>query len=127
MSFQITHTYDPSTQKAVAKDAVVLDPEHPSIRYFIDRWFSISPGEAAGIETTVGAARYLAQLIEAQTKPPRIPEPRGLGAVVEDSAHRLWLRHSNSPGSFPWICEGQGSRGWSEFDGVKVLSEGVTP
>ena len=67
----------------------------------------------------------LADQIEAQTRPPKPEEPRCLGAVVEDAEGRRWVRHSITPGSFPWIAEGRGGEGWSNIAAVRVLSEGV--
>src|SRR5690242_11464096 len=39
---------------------VVLDPENPSLRYFVRNWQDVAPRDKAGTETTVGAARYIA-------------------------------------------------------------------
>jgi hypothetical protein len=67
--------------------------------------------------------------IEAQTAdptPPKPNEPTGLGAVVWDAGTR-WTLAVRIPGSFPWVGEHGGVRGWNEFsDAVEVLSEGVT-
>lgn len=105
---------------------VVLDPEHPSIRHFISTWVDVLPG---GSESTGGAARYLSQQIEAQTKP-RVAEPLGLGAVVEGREGNRWVRTNESSG-FPWRKVGSVDRvsAWtgitSAYEPVAVLSEGV--
>lgn len=62
----------------------------------------------------------------ANPTPPKPNEPTGLGAVVWDAGTR-WTLAVRIPGSFPWVGEHGGVRGWNEFsDAVEVLSEGVT-
>ena len=77
-----TYTYNPVTQKVVPRDAIVLD---------LDAANDLIPRSEVA-ETAIKALRKspfisdsgLADQIEAQTKPPRIPEP-GLWGVVEAS------------------------------------------
>ena len=67
----------------------------------------------------------IADQIEAQTRPPKPPEPQGLGAVVEDAEGERWVRLDSD--MYPWFA--QGSRDFSAWDhiaAVRVLSEGVT-
>ena len=74
---------------------------------------------------------YLANEIEAQTRPPRIPEPTGLGAVVEMVNGDKVIRTSNP--DFPWVLAHDPSRNayhWTEYGGlpaepVRVITEGV--
>lgn len=72
---------------------------------------------------------YLANQIEAQTKPPKPPEPQGLGAVVEDSEGRRWTRFASYTDA--WAQNGdqyaqEGNRPYNRIDAVRVLSKGVT-
>lgn len=131
MSVMQSCTYNPATEKVVPKGSVVLDPEHPSIRYFIGKWVDVLPGEASGIETTVGAARYLSQQIEAQAKPPRIPEP-GLWGVVESTVTYEGTTYSTSlvrhPGPGTANCWLDRSGSWFSWDDLidpVLIREGV--
>lgn len=67
----------------------------------------------------------LATSIESQTRPPKPPEPTGLGAVVEDSEGVRWVRHRTSGGG-GWFVDGI-ARTYDRIDAVRVLSEGVQP
>lgn len=72
----------------------------------------------------------LADQIEAQTKPPKIPEPIALGAVVEDAQGQRWVRASTFTTVRHWRgCDDstQGRERWENIDAVRVLSEGVQP
>jgi hypothetical protein len=66
-----------------------------------------------------------AALREYANPTPRIEEPQGLGAVVEDAAGERWVRH---PGMFdrPWFRPDEPSASWRDLPVVRVLSEGVT-
>jgi len=72
----------------------------------------------------------LRRYAEAQTKPPKPPEPRGLGAVVEDAEGQVWVRFKTAE-IRPWRRNWPGYSSFGAFfrdiDAVKVLSEGVTP
>jgi len=76
------------------------------------------------------AAGWIADQIEAQTKPPKPAEPTGLGAVVEDSQGREWLRRVRDKGRAPWAHYDESERGvytrdYDDINAVRVLSEGV--
>lgn len=67
----------------------------------------------------------------ANPKPPII-EPTGLGAVVEDSRGRTWIRYLRPGTSAPWLWSEAPEHVerlsvWSAIDAVAVLSDGVTP
>lgn len=56
-----------------------------------------------------------------------LDEPTGLGAVVEDSKGRPWIRWSRGTGCV-WRCAEVAafdSRAWGKVAAVRVLSEGV--
>lgn len=103
---------------------VVLDPENPSLRYFLSRWCGIPPRERATAETTVGAAWYIADQIEAQTRPPRIPEP-GLWGVVRahNVGHRIdrdWVRYPEGwRDANDWLAE------WDDLIDPVLVREGI--
>lgn len=67
----------------------------------------------------------LADSIEAQTRPPKPPEPKGLGAVVEDRDGVRWVRcdDSNSSG-LVWHGPSDFARRYSQIDAVTVRNEG---
>lgn len=100
---------------------VVLDPFDPpllanNLRYIHGKYIGArAPGEELLLR--------LADQIEAQTRPPKPPEPQGLGAVVED---RDGLRWVNSHRVTAWVHQDMQPRKWGELDVVRVLSEGVT-
>ena len=64
---------------------------------------------------------WLADQIEAQTKPPKPAEPTGLGAVVEDASGKRFVRYD---GDWPWL-DGTANLQWQHINAVRVLSEGV--
>jgi len=73
---------------------------------------------------------WLADQIEAQTKPPKPAEPTGLGAVVEDADGMRWVQARAE--EYPWrpsvaveIGAGPLYKPWDQIDAVRVLSEGV--
>ena len=109
MGSQMTYTYNPGTQKAVPKDAIV-----------IQGW---RPGQEKLDSLLVLLRRHywyhLADQIEEQARP-AIEEPTELGAVVETADGRRYVRGYND-----W--EGpDGFLTWSDFTAVRVLSEGVS-
>lgn len=73
---------------------------------------------------------YIANAIEAQTKPPKPDEPLGLGAVVEDAEAWRWVLF-NPGGRKPWrrneprSYDGATYRIYADIDAVKVLTEGI--
>jgi hypothetical protein len=58
--------------------------------------------------------------------PPRPPEPKGLGAVVEDADGRRWSRANDAGEWYSADGEEVGPH-YSHVAAVRVLSEGVTP
>ena len=99
---------------------VVLDPErapYPLVG---------SLREQVEGELTPHTSRWLLEQIEAQTRPPKPPEPQGLGAVVEDAAGGRWVRAALKSGNSWHKPIGTWSR-YEHIDVVRVLSEGVTP
>ena len=71
----------------------------------------------------------LADQLEAQTKPARIPEPMGRGAVVTDGSefHFPWTRFSGSKDQNEgnWINEDGLVQQWSKISDPTLISEGV--
>ena len=123
---------DPSDVTDV-RPLVVLDPENPSLRYFVQSWKSVAPQEESGTETTVRAARYIADQIEAQIKPPRIPEPgwseKVLAHTLDDPTPREYVRFTISRNQFStrqWYGHGgsQAQR-WDDLIDPVLVREGV--
>jgi hypothetical protein len=70
----------------------------------------------------------IADQIEQQTKPPRIPEPVGLGAVIEDENGHQWVRMGSGPA--PWMLAGaspdnRDTYAWSSLSPARALSVGI--
>lgn len=92
-------------------------------------WLHTAADNAAEFSSFKGQARatirWIADQIEAQTKPPRPDEPTGLGAVVVDEADEdgydpplRWTRTSGrtaEPGAAMWISERGMNRDWAAF------------
>ena len=71
-------------------------------------------------------ALFIADAIEAQTRPPKPAEPQGLGAVVEDAEGSRWVRCDAD--ETPWYrVDSDDWYSWRNLDAVRVLSEGVQP
>ncbi len=73
---------------------------------------------------------WLAHQIESQTRPPKPPEPTGLGAVVNDTQGDRWVRcrRAGHEGLMRVEWENERTCGhttWDAIDAVEVLSEGV--
>ncbi len=70
---------------------------------------------------------WLAHQIESQTRPPKPPEPTGLGAVVKDREGHVWVRIHESYGDLLWRMEVPNTcaEPYDRIDAVEVLSEGV--
>ena len=64
---------------------------------------------------------WLADQIEAQTKPPRIPEP-GLWGVVSDSSGNFWV--CNEPGRFTRTHDGV-NWPWVDIDSPTLVRPGI--
>jgi hypothetical protein len=103
-----------------ARRLVVIDPEdREQVERLCDLFLRGNDG------TAIGDANDLQAALREFANPTPV-EPTGLGAVVEDAVGRVWVRHDNTPGSFPWVRAGRGVAGWSEINAVRVLSVGVT-
>ena len=98
--------YDPAAQKVVPKDAVVLDLSGPTFDVknlgsgVVKRLHRLAEtGNTDGASCTRQIVRAIADQIERQVKPPRIPEP-GWGEQVvastqTDEARRKFVRPGN--------------------------------
>ena len=111
-------TFNPAFEKAVPKDAIVIEDWLPG------------PTHRAALLTMLRENYWteLADQIEAQTKPPRIPEPTGLGAVVEDEGGNQWVRMGDGPA--PWMLAGasphnRDTYAWPSLRPTRALSLGV--
>lgn len=76
------------------------------------------------LDTGSRVARNIADQIEAQTKPPRIPEP-GLWGVVEAWTDgipiRRWVHHEEDR----WVCDTGERRNWEALSDPTLVREGV--
>lgn len=77
------------------------------------------------------AREWVADQIEAQTKPPKPTEPLGLGAVVEDAEGRRWVRSrlTELQGLLGVVWENSQTLShnhWNNIDAVRVVHEGVS-
>lgn len=68
----------------------------------------------------------------ANPTPPKLDEPQGLGAVVEDAEGERWML-TNPRGVAKWSPENAGADGktsyfrtWQQTRAVRILSEGMT-
>lgn len=77
----------------------------------------------SGYEAEASHLRDWANQIEAQTRPPKPAEPTGLGAVIEDTEGRKYVR---TEWQSPWD-RGGGAFTYDAIDVARVLSEGVQP
>ena len=116
-----------------ARPLVVIDPEDREaverFREIAARWNARVPyadmAEPGDMDET--DAMQIALREFANPKPPKPPEPTGLGAVVEDAEGDQWVVASQS-GLFRKATgkEGCGAfRRYADIDAVRVLSEGV--
>lgn len=121
------HEWDPiGVEAQIANVAfrplVVIDPED---REQVERLNDLL---WATVDNTTATADMQAALREfANPQPPKPAEPQGLGAVVEDRAGALWIRH---PGNIPpWhksdALHDEKWRFYSAVDAVVVHSPGV--
>jgi hypothetical protein len=107
---------------------VVLDPEGAGM------CLEVFKKDIASLCTDSTAWPKMLRDVEAQTSPPKPPEPTGLGAVVEDRAGDRWIRVEWGN---PWCRANPVRRAggdslthgthvpWERLDAVRVLSEGV--
>ena len=111
---------------------VVLDLEESIGKAHLALWLrnNISKIEQGCVSpSSIGKdMAWLADQIEAQTKPPKPAEPTGLGAVVEDDDGRRWVRIDDDPElNKPWRPADMAAirSHWQNVKAVRVLSEGV--
>jgi hypothetical protein len=74
------------------------------------------------------AARLLADQIEAQTRPPRIPQP-GLWGVVEAGCdglgRRTWLHVNENPAGNDWASTDGWHRVWADLEDPALVRDGI--
>lgn len=111
-----------------ARPLVMLDPED---REQVDRLAALVAREAIGSIPTNDATQ--AALREFANPKPRIEEPRGHLAVVEDADGMRWVNWRDPRQAVvhncPWISvhDSPGAaREWSDVNAVRILSDGVT-
>lgn len=99
---------------------VVIDPEdHEQVERLDKAYQAALDTKYAGLGDVMQAA--LRSLIA----PPKLPEPTGLGAVVEDAEGHRWTRVGAD--KTPWYrVDSHDWYRWQNVAAVKVLSEGVT-
>ena len=100
---------------------VVLDHSH--IGDALNGLFSALHGFEWAIEDEHHAIKELADEVERQTKPPRIPEP-GLWGVVQDG-FRILVRHS-ATAKRPWLdATNSNWVAWDEIDNPTPVRDGI--
>ena len=77
-------------------------------------------------EHRLSPIRRFIEAVREQTRPPKPPEPTGLGAVVEDEYGHKFIRVQTDYSS-PWIQHGYATvlYKYEHLHVVRVLSEGV--
>lgn len=123
-------TNDPAIA-TVHRPLVVIDPDslddwEALAKALVEAMYEAGDKRAAAngiMPATVG--RALKTLVD--PKPPRPEEPRNLGAAVEDTEGRVWLRGRRTLSFADWIdASGENDdRQWGSIDAVKVLSDGI--
>jgi hypothetical protein len=120
-----------------ARRLVVIDPEDAEqverLAQVYDETFErLNPGTysyAPTLGEDADNALMQAALRKFADPKPRIEEPTGLGAVVEDADGRLWISNYTS-GSTRWRSDRRvnnfvGWRAWADIKAVTILSPGV--
>lgn len=107
---------------------VVIDPEDSDDR---ERLLTLLQGMSFAAHACGALTCLHAALREfANPTPPKPEEPTGLGAVVEDSEGRRYVRCDWSPDS-RWHCSDDDTGNyddlWRDIKATRVLSEGVQP
>lgn len=122
MSFIQTYTYNPATEKVVPKGVVVLDLALNDVTAERMAEFIVKLYRSHGHPWT----DHIADQIEAQVKPPRIPEPTAPGSVVIASqvgeiegSDRTWVRFRRGP-SDAWIDSLEHVRSWDDLDSPRL-------
>ncbi len=124
---------EPGTFRDTAADIEVTDVR-PLVVLDLGDW---TPESVAAIPAwlrdrcydspTESCLRRIATQIEVQTRPPKPPEPTGLGAVVKDRQGHVWVRIHESYGDLLWRMDVPSTcaEPYDRIDAVEVLSEGV--
>ncbi|WP_155992101.1 hypothetical protein [Nocardioides sp. URHA0032] len=133
-SYGVSDAVSPPT--AEARPLVVIDPED---REQVERLWMAQDRAIPLIREQQGPAVVGVSLIDAlqvglrwMLNPsdipalPKLEEPTGLGAVVEDRDGERWVLYTSPMSTAPW-CDGSTSVEWDDIAVVRVLSEGVTP
>jgi hypothetical protein len=116
---------------------VVIDPEDASqVEAFTDTWVHAKAGHNLG-NSYPGEVEHMTTALREFANPvPRIEEPQGLGAVVEDSEGVEWVRteRRRNLGGQVWqsafhVSQADRSltREWEAVKAVRKLSNGWTP
>jgi hypothetical protein len=128
--FSKTDQYHAWVREDLVTSGVVLDftPWTPGTAEAIADWIT---GHASDRDCPSGSATLMvAQEIEAQTKPPRIPEP-GLWGVVEakapvDDRRIEWVHGRATDAGNDWhSMDGMWSRVWADLVDPVLVREGV--
>jgi len=109
------HTYNPATEKVVPKDAVVLDMG-PGVLGWTSIDYLVQALHADGFH-------MLADQIEAQTKPPRIPEPSLYGVVSSEDDRGLTTYFWHSHGG--WHGENGSLVEWDDLVDPVLVRDGI--
>lgn len=113
-----TAYYNVDTHKTVPLDAVVLDLSaanplgNPEI---------VVENVLAALRRGTTGCKDVADQIEAQTKPPRIPEPGPTGSLV-NAEGCLWAKAEDGN----WVCLGDGNSGLTKPWQFLISPEAVT-
>lgn len=126
--------YFPS-QVSNVRPLVAFDPDElPVAGNLAPTWLRNLAAALARDNTTIttsleGVLHYLADRIDETRPPPKIDEPSGLGAVIEDADGQIWVRVHGDGGPAKWRrADYRDQREpfavWSAIDAAKELSPG---
>jgi hypothetical protein len=119
-------------ERAVARRVVVIDPEDAEqverLQEIASRWADDVPySDMRRKGDLTYTAAMQAALREFAIPTPRIEEPQGWGAVVEDAqGKRFVFTGDRDHGGTWWLAAGEPFR-WYAVNAVRVLSPGVPP
>lgn len=123
-AFPVTYTaiYDNSGEVKEVHPLVVIDPED---REQVERLANALWNYDGNMLTDLCSATEHA-LREFANPTPRIEEPTGLGAVVEDENGKRYVLRGTWSSNGKWVhADEAGFLGWADINAVRVLSEGV--
>lgn len=111
----------------IARPLVVIDPEDREQVERLTQTMRANGWTGIDDDATDDMQRVLRELADQK---PRIEEPTGLGAVVEDAEGKRWIRTTTKTDRAAWDEVTDGPVGlnvwWVDVFAVRVLSEGVT-